>query len=526
VSQLAQRWQTDESGVQRTLSRLSDLGLVQFDSYLTVHPLVRAAVIALRPDLDVDRAHDAAFAELSPENQSIARQVLCRLVRLSDDTNAVAAHSISVSQLTAEQNALLDRLAQLKLVAYGPGGDGTVALANPAAADGWQRLRQWVDEDREFLKWRQRLDAYCSVWHRTRDPYALLAGPLLEEARGWLTKRPEDLGPVERRYVEHSLERSLTRRRRQKLALPAAALFLVLMGGAIYWTGRLGGAMQPSPRAPDPAALVSQGDDLAQHGDLAGARAAYTDALKLITTDPSLFLKRGNARLQDGDAAGALADFDAAIRLDATNPRAFHSRAAARAASGQTQAAIADYGEAIRLDPSFGDAYLNRASLFETGGERDKAIRDLERAVKVSKDALLRTAATARLQRLGARQLGAVMTAPMTMPPRETSVYLHLTDGGDKRTAEDVADALRGRKYAVAGIQVVEKARTAGDVRYTGGDEQAARDIATIVEDALAGKGYAVRMRLIAMDRAQLPGAQRGRIEVWIPPLMRPRSAS
>lgn len=297
----------------------------------------------------------------------------------------------------------------------------------------------------------------------------------------------------------------------------AAALFLVLAGAAIYLTGRL------SPVA-DPSELVEKGDDLAQHGDLAGARAAYTDALKLTTTDPSLFLKRGNTRLQDGDAAGALADFDAAIRLDATNPRAFHSRAAARAASSQTQAAIADYGEAIRLDPSFGDAYLNRASLFETGGERAKAIRDLESAVKVSKDALLRTAATARLQRLGAS--GAVMTAPMTMPPRETSVYLHLTDGGDKRTAEDVADALRGRKYAVAGIQVVEKAHTAGDVRYTGGDEQAARDIATIVEDALAGKGYAVRMRLIAMDRAQLPGAQRGRIEVWIPPLMRPRSAS
>jgi tetratricopeptide (TPR) repeat protein len=530
VSQLAQRWQTDESDVLRTLSRLSDLGLVEFDSYVTVHPLVRAAVIAVRPDLDVDRTHDAAFVALSPENQSIARQVLSRLVRLSDDTNAVAPQCVSISQLTTEQNAFLDRLAQLKLVAYEPGGDGTFALANPAAADGWQRLRQWVDEDREFLKWRQRLDAYCSDWQRTKDPGALLAGTLLEEARGWLKKRPEDFGPLERRYVEHSLDRSLTASRGRKLGLAAAvavALGLVLAGGAFYLTGRPGGATPPSPGAesrPDPSALVSRGDDLAQHGDLAGARAAYTAALEQITTDPSLFLKRGNARLQDADAAGALADFDEAIKLDPTNPRAYHSRAAARAASGQTQAAVADYGDAIRLDPSFGDAYLNRASLFETGGDRDKAVRDLQRAVKVSKDPLLRTAATARLQRLGASP-GAVTAAPRAVPTRET-VYLHLTDGGDKRTAEDVADALRRRKYAVAGIQVVEKARTAGDVRYTGDDEQAARDIATIVEDALAGKGYAVRMRLIAMDRAQLPGAQRGRIEVWIPPLMRPRSAS
>ena len=162
VAQLAQRWQTDESGVLRTLSRLSDLGLVRFDSFVTVPPLVRAAVVTLRPDLDVDRTHDAAFAELSPENQAVARQIFCRVVRLSDDMNTCTPQSVSAAQLTPEQNLLLGRLAQLKLLAYGPGGEGTVALANPAAAQRWQRLGGWVDEDREFLRWRHRLDAYCS----------------------------------------------------------------------------------------------------------------------------------------------------------------------------------------------------------------------------------------------------------------------------------------------------------------------------------------------------------------------------
>ena len=98
-----------------------------------------------RPDLDVDRTHDAAFAELSPENQAVARQPLPRGAALRRHEQCTP-QSVSAAQLTPEQNLLLDRLAQLKLLAYGPEAKARLRSPTPrppsagnAWAAGWTR---------------------------------------------------------------------------------------------------------------------------------------------------------------------------------------------------------------------------------------------------------------------------------------------------------------------------------------------------------------------------------------------------
>jgi Novel STAND NTPase 1/WD domain, G-beta repeat len=53
----------------------------------------------------------------------------------------------------------------------------TVAVAHEALIRIWIRLRGWLDEDRKFLLWRQRLRADLADWERAgRDRDALLRG--------------------------------------------------------------------------------------------------------------------------------------------------------------------------------------------------------------------------------------------------------------------------------------------------------------------------------------------------------------
>ena len=313
----------------------------------------------------------------------------------------------------------------------------------------------------------------------------------------WLAKRPGDFGPIEREYVEASLSQRggagvarggrADRRDRPR------------PGRRHHLRGLAAGSGPADHRLADPGpyGVVSKGDDLVRRGDLAGALAAYTSAMERTASDPSLYLKRGNVLLQNGDAARALADFDAAIRLDGANPRAYHNRAAARAAAGQRQGAIDDYGEAIRLDPTFGDAYLNRASLYEAAGERRP------------RSVISRRGQGEQRSPAADRGLGALAAAGCEArhhckgappPPKiETIVTIYVAEKSDMATAEYVAEALRGAARHRR-RNLGPKARTSGDVRFLASDEQAARDVATVVEDAIARRGYALPLRLITLD--------------------------
>ena len=89
-----------------------------------------------------------------------------------------------------------------------------------------------------------------------------------------------------------------------------------------------------SPRKP------SRGDALTEKGDLAGALADYTEAIRLKPDYIYAYTRRGHVLKEKGDLAGALADYTDAIRLkpddvDAyiTGPCCTENRKIARARS-------------------------------------------------------------------------------------------------------------------------------------------------------------------------------------------------
>jgi WD40 repeat protein len=83
----------------------------------------------------------------------------------------------------------------------------TVEIAHEALIREWGRLRGWLEEDREFLLWQQRLRAVLRQWEASeQDEGALLRGALLAEAENWFDQRRPDLSEAERNFIQTSLD--------------------------------------------------------------------------------------------------------------------------------------------------------------------------------------------------------------------------------------------------------------------------------------------------------------------------------
>ena len=132
-------------------------------------------------------------------------------------------------------------------------GRETVEVAHEALIRGWQRLRGWVDQDREFLRTRERIAAQARLWEDEGKPPDRLLPPgrPLAEGEDLLATRDADLDPELIAYIEASAAAAkaeedaarATQRRRLRVARLVAAAMAVLAlvaiaGGAIAWWQR------------------------------------------------------------------------------------------------------------------------------------------------------------------------------------------------------------------------------------------------------------------------------------------------
>ncbi|HEY1234035.1 MAG TPA: AAA family ATPase [Candidatus Binatia bacterium] len=102
-------------------------------------------------------------------------------------------------------------------------------------------------------------------------------------------------------------------------------------------------------------------------------------------------------------------------------------------------------------------------------------------------------------------------------------VYLHTSHPEDFRAIEDIGAALRGEGYVVRDIRFTTNS-TQGDVRFFfTSDRQAAQRVKNVVESELQTRGYWRRLQLLERDGRRFRFAAPGKIEVWLPPLSRPR---
>jgi WD40 repeat protein len=218
-----------------------------------------------------DRLYDA----FSVAEQKRVRDIFLRLTQLGEDAASGeewrdTRRRVSLAELVpagsdpGATRALVTRLADAALVVTNWNAvsqQEEVEVAHEALIRHWGRLRGWLNEDREFLLWRQRLSGLLGEWERAQESdEALLRGPLLIEAQKWFDKRSQDLSEEERSFINASralrerldgeekerqkkqLEDAEKRAKEQKeaasklrrLAWVLAAVALAAVGGAIF----------------------------------------------------------------------------------------------------------------------------------------------------------------------------------------------------------------------------------------------------------------------------------------------------
>src|SRR6266536_2179938 len=153
------------------------------------------------------RYADQVYEALGEDEKESVRRVSVQMVRPgehTEDTRRLATRG----ELGEEGWILARRLSDKRLVVTDvtPNGQETAEIVHEALIQRWTRLQTWMNADRAFREWQERLRATLHQWEESKqDEGALLHGALLTEAKYWLEKRSEELNLKERDYVFYSI---------------------------------------------------------------------------------------------------------------------------------------------------------------------------------------------------------------------------------------------------------------------------------------------------------------------------------
>ena len=116
-------------------------------------------------------------------------------------------------------------------------GETYAEVAHEAIFRRWDKLREWIAAEREFLAWRSGLEAARRAWQAAPDASksdALLMGFALGQAKQWLAKRADDIPEADRQFIVQSAKVVHARRMRAQ-ALVAVFVAAMIAGVAAWW---------------------------------------------------------------------------------------------------------------------------------------------------------------------------------------------------------------------------------------------------------------------------------------------------
>jgi energy-coupling factor transporter ATP-binding protein EcfA2 len=137
---------------------------------------------------------EALFSQLSDADQRKVQQIFLRLVRPGEG-EADTRRRATLAEVGTEEHRLAKQLADERLLVTSQvagGGEETIEVSHEALIRHWDRLKGWVDADRRFLLWQQRLRIVVEQYeenHKSAD--LLLRGFPLTEALEWLKNKPD-----------------------------------------------------------------------------------------------------------------------------------------------------------------------------------------------------------------------------------------------------------------------------------------------------------------------------------------------
>src|SRR5260370_15345583 len=128
---------------------------------------------------------ETIFGQLTSLEQGTVRKVLMTMARPGEGGEVTRRRASDV-EIGEAAWGLVKKLADERLLvtARRIGEPDTVEVSHEALIYHWERLRTWVNEDREFLLWRERFRVLYADWlGHARGDARLLPASLLAEAQ-------------------------------------------------------------------------------------------------------------------------------------------------------------------------------------------------------------------------------------------------------------------------------------------------------------------------------------------------------
>lgn len=109
---------------------------------------------------------DGVFGSLKELEKSAMQRIFLQLVRPGENT-ADTRRRASFAEIGEASREVMDELVKKRLIVTAwdsASGQETLEVAHEALISNWGRLQTWLNEDRKFLLWRQRLRGLLAEW--------------------------------------------------------------------------------------------------------------------------------------------------------------------------------------------------------------------------------------------------------------------------------------------------------------------------------------------------------------------------
>ena len=178
---------------------------------------------------------EQVYQQLSEIEKKQAQRIFVQLVRPgegTEDTRRIATRA----EVGEDNWNLVSYLAgyQARLVVTGrQEPEDTVEVVHEALIREWGSLRDWINANRDFRTWQERLKVALREWkNNNHDSGALLRGVPLNVAAEWLRKRAGEMTQEERDFIQVSIRKQ--KRRRQFTTFGVSGAFIVVSSLAIF----------------------------------------------------------------------------------------------------------------------------------------------------------------------------------------------------------------------------------------------------------------------------------------------------
>ena len=256
------------------------------------------------------------FAEADPEDQTLLRRLLTRLVALGegreDTRRRVLVGEVTGLSITDE---IVDRFGRARLLSFDrdpASREPTIEIAHEALLQEWPRLRNWLDDDRDGLRIHRHLTDTSRAWIAAgRDDGELYRGGRLESATAWSHDHAEDLNDAEREFLaasvarhdadiatakEHAEQQARSNRRLRRLVAIVTAVAVIAAGAGVF-------AFQERSRANDKAAEAERVAFEAETARLVAQSAAFAESNPRLA---ALLAVAANRRVGSPETLGSL----------------------------------------------------------------------------------------------------------------------------------------------------------------------------------------------------------------------------